>query len=374
MGLPSEQLTQKSRNIQYIECLDQLRGVAALMVFFAHALHNFTRGMAPEMGSWLFFENPLLAVVAEGPSGVGLFMVLSGFLFAYGAYQKEILYKEFVRNRFLRIYPMYILMILLGIYAYPANFSFTAFLASLLLLSNTSNALNGGMFTILLWTISTEFMFYLVFPFLHRMYQSSGAAYLVRLLLLAVMLRLICVGLGASPRDLSYFTILGRIDQFIIGMLAAYAIREGKAGFWSGLPHLFSSVCIVIGTLYALNKFGGGWVSNSRWKVLWHTWEAFMYALVVIAFVQSKRRVLTGMVGKFFTLIGTISFSVYLLHQPVLAVLQRANLRVHDFTDVYVDALITGGLALIVVVALSWLTFTLIERPFMRMRRNYYAH
>jgi peptidoglycan/LPS O-acetylase OafA/YrhL len=57
-----------------------------------------------------------------------------------------------------------------------------------------------------------------------------------------------------------------------------------------------------------------------------------------------------------------------------LAVLQKANLRVHDFVDVYVDALLTGGLALSVVVALSWLTFTLIERPFMRMRRNYYAH
>ncbi len=113
---PTENISLKSSNIRYMECLDQLRAVAVLMVFFAHALHNFTRGMDPGLGPWLFFTNPVLAVIAEGHSGVALFMVLSGFLFAYGAHQKEVDFSTFMRNRVLRIFPMYVLLLFLGAY------------------------------------------------------------------------------------------------------------------------------------------------------------------------------------------------------------------------------------------------------------------
>jgi peptidoglycan/LPS O-acetylase OafA/YrhL len=362
---------QKSANIQYMECLDQLRAVAVLMVFFAHCLHNFTRGMDRTIGTWLFPDNPFLAVIAEGHCGVALFMVLSGFLFAYGAYQKEIIYVEFIRNRLLRIYPMYVLMLFLGAYTYPQNYSFLGFVTSLFLFSNTPGALNGGMFTILLWTISAEFIFYLLFPYFHKMYSNTGAFFLIRLLVLAILIRVICVELGASPRDLSYFTILGRMDQFIFGMLAAYLLAKNKLKFWSGNLQLAISIVIVIASLYALNSVGGGWVSESRWKILWPTWEGIIFAAMAVAFIQGRERSSSGFIGGMFTFVGSISFSIYLLHQSVISVAQRANLRVVNCFGLYLDALLTGIGVLVAVVVLSWLTFTLIERPFMGMRRRY---
>jgi peptidoglycan/LPS O-acetylase OafA/YrhL len=373
MTVPSDIVTTRSVNIRYIRSLDQLRAVAVLMVFFAHCLHNFTRGMDATLGAWLFPSNPVLSVIAEGHSGVALFMVLSGFLFAYGAFGKEVIYFKFLRNRVLRIFPMYLLMLLLGAYAYPGTFSFISFLSSLFLFSNTSGALNGGMFTILLWTISTEFTFYLIFPYLHRMFGISGSGFLFKFILLAIVLRVICVALGSSPRDFSYFTIFGRIDQFILGMLSAYYLLNGRFhGFSSRLAFGVSIFAVVI-SLYLFNVHGGGWVSESRWKILWPTWEGIVFSALVIAFIKNQRSEVVSFPGRAAVFIGSVSFSIYLLHQPVINVMQRAKLVFVTGMGVQADALLTGGFVFLAVLALSWLTFELIERPFMAMRSGYFS-
>lgn len=363
----------RSVNISYIRSLDQLRAVAVLMVFLAHCLHNFTRGMDTALGPWLFPSNPVLSVIAEGHAGVALFMVLSGFLFAYGAYGKDVIYFKFLRNRVLRIFPMYLLMLLLGAYAYPGTFSFIAFLSSLFLFSNTPGALNGGMFTILLWTISTEFTFYLLFPYLHRMFGLSGAGFLLKFILLAILLRVICVALGASPRDFSYFTIFGRIDQFILGMLSAYCLLNGRFQAFSSRLALAASILAVVLSLYLFNVYGGGWVSESRWKILWPTWEGIVFSALVVAFIRNQRSEVASFPGRAAVFIGSVSFSIYLLHQPVIHVAQRAKLVFVTGMGIHADALLTGSLVFLGVLALSRLTFELIERPFMEMRSSYFS-
>lgn len=372
-NLPIGGAIQKSPNIRYMECLDQLRAVAVLMVFFAHALHNFSRGIDPSIGGWLFFTNPILAVIAEGHSGVALFMVLSGFLFAYGAHQKEVVFFAFMRNRVLRIFPMYVLLLFLGAYGQKETFSFLGFVSSLFMFANTQSALDGGMFTILLWTVSTEFTFYLIFPFLNRMHSHSGKSYLLQLLGLAILLRVICVALGASARDFSYFTIFGRIDQFILGMIAGYMVVEGRFEMRSKMGMLVLSVAIVILTLYAFNRYGGGWVSGSRWKILWPTWEGLIYSLLVVTYLKAFDGQKSSAIGSIFTFIGTISFSVYLLHQPMIAIVQKSRLQINGFLGIFPDALINGAVVLLPVLGISWLTYKLIERPFMDMRKRYVA-
>lgn len=362
---------QKSQNINYIESLDQLRALAMLMVFFAHSIHNFTRGLDPSIGDWIYPRNPLFAILAEGHAGVALFMVLSGFLFSYGSYGKDVNFIGFMRNRVLRIYPMYIFILLLGAYAYKEQFSFAGFIASLMLFSNTQSALNGGMFTILLWTIAVEFTFYLVFPHLHKCYGFYGSSFFIRILFLFIILRLICVGLGASARDLSYFTIFGRMDQFLFGMLAAYQLRQGRLKWWSGL--IPCCICFAAATvvLYIFNRYGGGWVSNGSWKVFWPTLEGFVFASMIVAVVLTRTSIWPNPVAKVLQFIGTISFSMYLLHQPVMSVAQAIGFKIGFGQSIYFDACLTGMALLIPVVALSWLSFTVIEQPFMALRKRY---
>ena len=65
---------------------------------------------------WLFAgTNPLTVVLFEGHTGVALFMVLSGYILASGTFGKDISYAGFLRNRFLRIFPL--LIVVLGVFA-----------------------------------------------------------------------------------------------------------------------------------------------------------------------------------------------------------------------------------------------------------------
>ena len=97
----------KSPNIKYLPAVDHLRGFAAALIVFYHGLHLISYEMkfnAPfSFSPWPETNNPFLAVLIEGHTAVALFMVLSGFIFAYGALGREIAYLPFIRNRFLRI-------------------------------------------------------------------------------------------------------------------------------------------------------------------------------------------------------------------------------------------------------------------------------
>lgn len=367
---PGERVSH-SVNIRYMERLDQLRGVAVLMVFFAHSLHNFTRGIDGSGAPWLFPRNVLGAILAEGHSGVALFMVLSGFLFGYGAFGRDVETWKFLRNRVLRIYPMYVLVLLLGAYTYKENFDFVRFLASLFLFSNTRSALDGGAYTVLLWTIAAEFVFYLVFPHLNRLRNERGDRFLLQLFGLAIALRVLCVALGASARDFSYFSIFGRIDQFLAGMLAAAWMYQGRVAAWKGAGAIAASVVVVPVSLFAFNRLGG-WVSEAPWKVFWPTWEALIYAALIVAFVQSGRSGWSRSPGRLLTFLGTVSYSMYLLHMPVMAAAQRAAPRFLPVFGGQADALSLGLVLLVPVVLLSWFTYRLVEHPFMAMRSGYY--
>jgi peptidoglycan/LPS O-acetylase OafA/YrhL len=366
-------LETRSKNIGYISSLDQLRAVAMLMVFFAHSIHNFTRGLNRELGDWLYPDNPIWAVMAEGHAGVALLIVMSGFLFAYGSYGKEINISKFLINRALRIYPMYIFVLFLGAYTYKEQFSLLGLISSLTLFSNTPAALNGGMFTILLWTISIELTFYLIFPHLHRCYNHYGSSFLFKVIVLFILLRVVAVGLGASPRDLSYFTIFGRMDQFLLGMLAAYQLRQGRLKYFSGLLPCCLFIAYAVLALYAFNQYGGGWVSDAAWKILWPTLEGLIFSGLLIAVTSTQKSLLPKIVASGLEFIGMISFSIYLLHQPVMSVAQNWGFKIGLSDSIYLDAFLTGLVLLAPVCGLSWLTYSIVEKPFLELRKRYLA-
>jgi len=358
-----------SKNIQHLPALDELRGVAALMVLFAHLTHNLTRGVDPSMGLWLRPSNPVFAVLAEGHAGVSLFLVLSGFLFAYGAHDRRVSYWGFIRNRFLRIYPMYTLMLILAAYTYPAQFSLTGLASSVFLFGNTPAGLAGGAFTILLWTICVEFQFYLLFPYLISFKLKYGARYLVHLLGLAILLRVLCIGLGADPRDLSYFTIVGRIDQFLVGMIAAHCYRENFLITKRPLALLFATACVIALSLFAFNRLGG-WERDADWKLLWHPYEGIMFASLIVVYLQahgSLNRTYKCVLGR----VGLVSYSLYLLHMPILLMFQKHHWYVKATSDPYVNAMLSGLYLVPIAILSATATYQLIERPFMSFRGEY---
>ena len=81
------------------------------------------------------------------------------------------------------------------------------------------------------WTAAVEFQFYLVAPFVFMFVGRNGLKYLLGTALLFWLLRMIVLlPHGDEPLELykiSYFTIVGRINQFLAGIGLAYAFHIG---------------------------------------------------------------------------------------------------------------------------------------------------
>ena len=144
----------KSSGGQYYQALDHIRAVAIFIVFVWHFNH-FNDGQ---------LESPLvfpLSLLTEGHTGVAIFMVLSGYLFAKLLGNKKINYLLFLYNRALRLLPLLMFVVLIiAVQAYLDDTLNRAFFANLLKGFIFPTLPNGG------WSITVEFHFYIILPVL----------------------------------------------------------------------------------------------------------------------------------------------------------------------------------------------------------------
>jgi peptidoglycan/LPS O-acetylase OafA/YrhL len=356
----------KSLNIPYNPRIDQLRWLAAAVVFFYHFnLEVRMQGGAGLQGGWW-------GIITEGHTGVGLFFTLSGFLFMQIAlHQGTIVYRDFVRNRFLRIFPLFFTIFLLATSIGRDTFQPQDILY--LLTTNLGLApTSGTVVTGAAWTISLEFMFYLIFPFLARFTMERGARYLFGLLGLMLFFKLAAYHVNAKPALMYFSTWVGRFDQFLIGMLAALLYREQRALLhrWAPLLAPLSAGLVVASSALQASVAPFQPASTSQFWIVWSMLEAGAWSALILAWVSFDKP-LPAWLDRALCHGGKISFSFYLLHMGVLHLLaQRFGLPAFSGS-----ALLDTAVALMVAYGLTWaiatLSFNLIENPFLNMRRNY---
>lgn len=361
-----------SPNIRYLPEIDHLRAFAALLIVFYHGQYLIGSKLAFDkpftQEQWAYSSNPLEAFLLEGHTAVALFLVLSGFIFTYGAYGKRIDYSAFITNRLLRIYPLYLLIIIAGLAFYPQKFSVLALFATVLPFANMT-PLDLGPMSAMFWAISVEFQCYLVFPLILAFVRVDEAKKFGLIIAMAVAMRLLGVLIGANARDLSYYHLLGRIDQFILGMLAAITLARYKDKKQFRILFPFA-VLLVIAVVYGFHRLGG-WPSVAAWKIFWPTVEGAIWAFLVVAYVGAGGRFprwFSTPIGK----IGEISFSIYLLHFPIIHGVVNRDLLIRITGHPARDAALNTLLVVVpLTTMLSLLTFHLIERPFLELRRKY---
>ncbi len=89
-----------------VQQLDGLRGIAMLFVFFGHFATVWSPFMQPDNSAGAFLK----VVDADATFGSSFFMLLSAF-FAYGSMRRgKTRFGTFIRRRFWRIYPLYLVM------------------------------------------------------------------------------------------------------------------------------------------------------------------------------------------------------------------------------------------------------------------------
>ncbi len=332
------------------------------MVFTWHFIQVHNGHLAPP---------PLfpLSLLTEGHTGVSLFMTLSGYLFAKLLDGKRIIYLSFLWNRVLRLAPLLIFALLIGgikmVYfdGYMSPFHYTIMLLSGLVLP----ALPNGA-----WSITIEFHFYLLLPFL--LFLSKRSTFLLCLFILAmILLRTVLYMEIGQVQKLSYWTIIGRIDQFIFGILA-YQFRA----IFKGRHFLALVVFLVFSGFYWYVDSQGGFYRNyplSSRSSVWiymTTVEGLAYA-ALIAWYDNSFIHSTGRVSRFLARIGTYSYSIYLLHIfVVFSIAELIDEYLIDLSNIYI-ALLLSPVAFLLMIPIGWASYRFIELPFLNYRTNYIA-
>jgi peptidoglycan/LPS O-acetylase OafA/YrhL len=350
-----------------IPALTGLRGVAAYTVLFAHAV-NFA-----------FAGRFHAYVVGFAYFGMSLLFVLSGFVIYYNYADVRGLsgrYRFFVA-RFSRLYPLYILLLLVTSAYFPDpppyDSLFVDPLAGVAALTLTQTWINVGAVPVVFgqsWSISTEWFFYAAFPLLalipiRRPWRALLAFLVVSLGALSVLF--LCrdaVTTLISPfvRDqlpfsappwlwLTYFAPYLRILEFIAGMIACRAYFELRGRPFPLARQVLPICLIALAALIVASQFAGndGWMAD----MLRSFGFAIFIAPALLAICGAPSSVSNLLASRPLWLMGEISYSVYALQFLVLALLPR-----------YLSlGLLFFVAAVVVVTLLSIATYWLYERP-----------
>jgi peptidoglycan/LPS O-acetylase OafA/YrhL len=352
----------ESRSTSYIPSLDGIRAVSLLVVFLGHA--------GPR-------HMPINA-----DFGVTAFFFLSGYLIT------TLMRSEFERNgsinvrhfylrRALRILPPFLVVwvgaILIAIPLYPPGTLYGPTMAAQLLFVANYEGLYGlnrevpG--TGVLWSLSVEEHFYLVFPWLFIALQKWGVPFRVQARLLWSLCGLILVWRfvltllmhSGSPRI--YNATDTRVDSILFGCaLALY--RNPALDEPAGAPNLWK-FCLLPAALLVL-----GLTFLDHDAVYRQTWYFTAQGLALTLLFTAAIRFDTWPLFRILNarpviFIGLLSYSLYLLHQVAL----RAVAQLWPQGT----AVCRAGIALAISLTLALLIYRVIEVPCARLRRQLIA-
>jgi len=351
-----------------IKSLTGLRGVAAVLVLFYHAM---SRGIG--------FQ-PLDRIIHHGYISVDLFFVLSGFVMALtygsgvvrGAIWKHQL--EFLGHRVARIFPLYAAVTLACFLVAQAGLLhppgvdnlFHALLKNLLMIqawgAGGTGLNNPG------WSISAEWGAYLLFPAL------AGAALLSRRFVaigITAASALVVVILAALP-DSAYSIVRSGplniafgptpaplvrcLSEFTLGLLAWRLSRHPGVGGYTvrNPPSVVLVVAILV--LFALPE-------SDPLLVL-------LFPLLILSLCSDRPAIARFLGSDLIYRLGVWSYALYLVHEPILeaAPAVEAFMARHGIQPAHT---LGHGLMVAVVFVVAPLAHRIVEVPGRRVLRVY---
>jgi peptidoglycan/LPS O-acetylase OafA/YrhL len=358
----------ETRRSFYRPELDVLR-FGAFVAVFIH--HGFPLSSAEYVGWGVprILASLFAAGARAGALGVDLFFALSAYLIT------ELLLREqraegrfdiraFYVRRILRIWPLYYfaLLVLLPLLALamPADQMPRGFLLAFLFFAGNWacawwNAYPTAL--ALLWSVSIEEQFYLVWPWLMRVCGSFMPLCAIGMLAVATITRAFLIGHHASDTAL-WTNTLARLDPIAGGALLALLLR-GRIPDHAPRVRAF---WIALGGAGLVLWMAGNALRDPGWTRLLTTpiADAACVAIIFGFFAPDGSRA-PGIL----TYLGKISYGLYVFHVAAIRLVQIA-----------VPSLAGPGVLLIafsLTVAMASLSYRYLESPFLRAK-NRFAH
>ena len=386
-----------------IASLTALRGFAALWVFIYHAwVTAGPQRLIIAVGGLSIDVTPLASV---GWAGVDIFYVLSGFLLwrAFDGWAAQVAplpsIARYARHRVFRILPAYyaqlaVLVTVAALTGWIALPSLADLIAHVLLVHAWSYEYLLSTNPVW-WTLSIEAQYYVLLPALAWTIRKAGwLPVLMTGALIVLAWRAAAFGFVAQapiPQRVWLIDQLpGRLDQFLMGMLAAHLtlakdktcvrVREWLQRSAAGVAGCIACGPVVLVALaYRLHidDFYIAYWNGDRWLYFWHSTAGLAVALTILGLAlrhpsnQPDGRFddARGLLRHPLLYLGTVSYSFYLWHELILSfIAARWFAFVTRATAPAFAVQLAVGFVLSLVVATLW--YRVFERPFTTARRR----
>ncbi len=349
---------------KYYLQLDGLRTIAVSMVMFGH---------------WITYKKLLSIGAYLSTGGVDIFFVLSGFLItgilmkASENGNKIYALKQFYIRRFLRIFPLYYLIIFIGVLlAIPSirqHFWWFLFYAGNIIVAKTNG--NAGSFTHL-WSLAVEEQFYIFFPFIVFFTPKKYRLFsFVSMIFLAVISRAIIFILYKQNINIAWWMhsfTFNCLDSFGLGALLVY-LKVHHSNLLKSILSKSYLFFIALGTsilatyLFTLND------TSHFWVFAFHRlfFSIFCFWVIGIATTDGFKGIIKLFLeNNFIQYLGKISYGLYVYHHFMPYFFGRVGYNISGHS-----ILLNSFLYLIATIIISSISWHFFEYPINKLKERF---
>jgi peptidoglycan/LPS O-acetylase OafA/YrhL len=371
-----------AKSTVYFPGLNGIRFIAAFGVMMMHIEYLKAYWGAPNA-----YMHP---VVYEIPrTFVTLFFVLSGFLITYLLLKEKqdegrIAIRKFYLRRILRIWPLYLLIVLLAFFVLPHfDIFFIPYMSGELPDQFTEKLLLFLLFLPQLalvlfvpvpfaepaWSVGVEEQFYLIWPLFIRFSKKLLRAILLFIAFL-FLLKFAAYfvehfypdsALGEYAGIARRFLYFNRLETIAIGGISGYVLFMRKDKWLGFIYHPLTQVF----TFAALaTLFCTGYTSH----IVNHSLYAVLYAIVILN-VASNPKSYLKLENKALNYLGKISFGIYLLHEIGVQIsIYYLSDYLFDPSTFWQANVALYAMSIVITLVLASVTYYGFERFFLRLK------
>lgn len=349
--------------------LDSIRALAALIVVVSHI-----ELQKQELG----FANIRPVMKNFGSIGVTIFFVLSGFLITYLLFREhsskgDINVKSFYFRRILRIWPLYFVVLLFGIFVYPRQVDTMGIVLSVFFLPNIAFMLSKlpGLIDPI-WSLGVEEQFYLFHPHIFRQKNLKS----IFNTLIGIFVFFYVLKFCASFfhwETVSMVMYKARFDCMMLGGIFSMWIVNHLSDekYFKSLfsPAMIFTVPFQIGlySFYVLYL-----VVATTQSALYNDQFLSIITACAIGNLALNPGCIINIENRFLSFVGKISFGLYLLHKFPVELMIRTS-RAIGIKNLVLENVFVYSTSISLALILAYVSFHYYESFFLKMKEKKFS-
>ncbi|HEV8082493.1 MAG TPA: acyltransferase [Chitinophagaceae bacterium] len=369
------------KNKIFFPNLDGLRFVCFLAVFLYHCNETiFPKISNPKITAVLNF------LFRNGNLGVNIFFVLSGFLITFllikeKEFKNTISLKNFYVRRILRIWPLFYLCVFLGFAVFPffkyrtipspvelSNFWSYIFFSGNFNFIKIWPAPPDALNLIVLWSVAVEEQFYLTWPIILKYFSKEIYPYIF---IIIILITLIFRSFFTSNYPVLHFHTLSVIGDMALGGLAAYG-SSSSTRFYNFIVNMKQGFIIAVYSFTIIIILFKNYIFSYSLPVIFERVVlGSLFAFIITEQNFARRSFFKFSRYKIISSLGIYTYGLYCLHFFGILIVEKVVDKFQIPVNTLFASIISVVAALLITIFLSYFSYHLFEKWFLRLKDRF---